>query len=247
MPKKRVPPPPVRRPVVERVDRADDGSSGRGSSAPKRRRGGASVDVSEVTFPGTASDTASKLRRRLVEAANAFEGERYAEAHSLLTSIDKLSPGVPEVLELRGLCSYRQGRWRNAEADLTAFEAAVGTVEQHPVLADCARAQSKWADVERLWAELGEASPSPELVEEGRIVYAGALADQGRLRDGIRLLEKAPRAPKKPKVHHLRRWYALADLYERAGELPKARRLFGEVNTLDPEFGDAGDRARSLR
>ena len=245
MPKKRVPPPPVQRdkPVVERV--YDDA----GEEAPrtKRKRGGSSVDVSEVSFSNVAPDTASKLRRRLIEAANAFEKERYAEAHSLLTSIDKLSPGVAEVLELRGLCSYRVGKWRQAETDLEAFETAVGTVEQHHVRADCARAQARWADVEQLWKELGEASPSPELVEEGRIVYAGALADQGKLRDGIRVLEKAPRAPKKPKVQHLRRWYALADLYERAGDLPKARRLFSEINTLDAAFGDAGQRARALR
>ncbi len=244
MPKKRVPPPPVRREkaVVERVHDEDE-------EAPrsKRRRGGSSVDVSEVSFPSTAPETTSKLRRRLIEAANAFENERYHEAVSLLTSIEKISPGVAEVLELRGLSNYRVGKWRQAEADLESFEAIVGSAEQHHILADCARAQSKWADVDRLWRELGEASPNPEIVEEGRIVYAGALADQGKLGDGIRMLEKAPRAPKKPKVQHLRRWYALADLYERAGDLPKARRLFAEIHTLDGDFGDAGERARALR
>ena len=245
MPKKRVPPPPVQRerPVVERVPDPDSGQP----SSGKRRRGGAAVDVSEVEFPGVAPDTARKLVRRLVEAANAFEAERYKEAHSLLTSIEKLAPGVPEVLELRGLSSYRLSKWRQAENDLMAFEAAVGTVEQHHVLADCARAQSKWSDVDRLWRELGEASPAADLVEEGRIVYAGSLADQGKLKDGIRILEKAPRAPKKPKIQHLRRWYALADLYERAGDLPKARRLFAEVGILDPSFGDAAERAKALR
>lgn len=193
------------------------------------------------------NDTKAKLQRRLIEAAGAFEAERYAEAHKLLSSIESLAPGVPEVLELRGLASYRLGKWKQATNDLTAFETATDSVEQHHVLADCARALGRWREVERYWNELGAASPGAELVEEGRIVYAGALADQGKLRDGIRVLEKAPRAPKKPKLHHLRRWYALADLYERAGDLPKARRLFAEINTLDPTFGDAGERARNLR
>jgi tetratricopeptide (TPR) repeat protein len=229
--------------TVERV--GDDDVTG--GSSVKRRRRGATIDVSGVEFPGVASDTKSKLQRRLIEAAGAFEAERYGEAHKLLSSIESLAPGVPEVLELRGLTSYRLGKWKQAINDLLAFEAATDSVEQHHVLADCSRALGRWREVERYWNELGAASPSAELVEEGRIVYAGALADQGKLGDGIRLLEKAPRAPKKPKIHHLRRWYALADLYERAGELPKARRLFSEVNTLEPAFGDAGQRARNLR
>ncbi len=229
--------------VVERVDDEEQKSA----SGGKRRRRGSTIDVSSVEFSGVANDTAKKLERRLIEAASAFEAERFGDAHKLLSSIESLAPGVPEVLELRGLSSYRLGKWKNAINDLTAFETRTGSVEQHHVLCDCARAMGHWNEVERYWRELGDASPNAELVEEGRIVYAGALADQGKLREGIRILEKAPRAPKKPKVQHLRRWYALADLYERAGELPKARRLFAEVNTLEPAFGDAGERARSLR
>ena len=38
------------------------------------------------------------------------------------------------------------------------------------------RAQARWADVDELWQELREASPSGELVTEGRIVAAGAQA-----------------------------------------------------------------------
>lgn len=228
--------------VVERID--DDTPTSGGS---KRRRRGSTIDVTSVEFNGVANETAKKLERRLIEAASAFEAERFGDAHKLLSSIESLAPGVPEVLELRGLSSYRLGKWKQAINDLSAFEAAVETVEQHHVLADCSRALGHWHEVERYWRELGDASPNAELVEEGRIVYAGALADQGKLREGIRALEKAPRAPRKPRVQHLRRWYALADLYERAGELPKARRLFAEVNTLDPAFGDAGERARSLR
>ncbi len=240
---KRVPPPPVRRetPIVERL--SDD------EPAPvkKRRRGGSTIDVSGVAFDGVAPDTARKLERRLIEAATAFESERFGDAIKLLSSIEKLSPRVAEVLELRGLSNYRLGKWRAALNDLTAFEEVTGSVEQHPVIADCHRALGQHRMVEETWLELGEASPGPELVEEGRIVFAGSLADQGRVSDGIRLLEKAPRAPRKPKPHHLRRWYALADLYERGGDLARARRLFNEVATLDLNFGDAAARARNLR
>lgn len=241
--KKRVPPPPVRRekPVVVRVEDDEPRQS------KKSRASVEAIDVADVQFEGIASDTDVKLRRRLAEAAVAFERERFAEAQKLLSSIDRLAPGTPEVLELRGLAAYRLGKWKVALKDLESFAAATGSVEQHPVMADCFRALRRWDKVEDLWYELGESSPAAELVEEGRIVYAGSLADQGRPTDGIRVLEKAPRAPKKPKMHHLRRWYALADLYERVGDLARARRLFGEVSQLDPNFGDAGQRARNLR
>ncbi len=229
--------------MVERVkDAPPKAGSGR-----KRRRGGNTIDVSGVEFNDVAGETAEKLQRRLVEAALAFENERFAEAHKLLQSIEKLAPAVPEVQELRGLNSYRLGKWRRALTDLELFENATGSVDQHPVMADCHRALGNWHRVNALWLELGAASPSPELVEEGRIVAAGALADQGKMVKAIQLLERAPKAPKKPKLHHYRRWYALADLYERASDFGRARRLFQEIAKLDHTFGDAAERARNLR
>ena len=111
------------------------------------------------------------------------------------------------------------------------------------MLADCYRALGRHAKVAELWEELRAASPSAALVAEGRIVYAGSLADQGRLEDAIRVLEASKPPAKRPQPHHLRVTYALADLYERAGDLPKARQLFTIVAAADPELGDAGTRA----
>lgn len=242
---KRIPPPPVVRDrlVVERVVESVDSSA---TTRTKRMRAASDVDVSDVLFLGVGGETESKLRRRLIEAAVAFERERFADAYTLLKSIDRLAPGVPEVLELLGLSLYRQGKWQQAIKQLEAFEQVTGTVEQHPVLADCYRARRDWSKVDQLWKELGEHSPSAELIEEGRIVLAGARADQGRIKDAIRVLEEAPRAPKKPKPHHLRRWYALADLYERAGDTKRARRLFQELEHLEPGLGDVALRIKQL-
>jgi hypothetical protein len=47
--------------------------------------------------------------------------------------------------------------------------------------------------------------------------------------------------------HHLRLWYALADLEERAGNLPDARVLFQRVARQDPAFADVAERLVSLR
>jgi tetratricopeptide (TPR) repeat protein len=93
---------------------------------------------------------------------------------------------------------------------------------------------------------LRQASPSAELVTEGRIVAAGSLADRGDLAGAIRLLEKARLDVRRPRPHHLRLWYALADLYERAGDVPKARQLFRRVLDHDRAFFDVAERAQTL-
>ncbi|MEM8925134.1 MAG: tetratricopeptide repeat protein [Actinomycetota bacterium] len=199
-----------------------------------------------MQFDGVAPATGQKLQRRLAEAAVAFEAERFADAERLLASIERLAPGVAEVIELRGLTYYRLGNWGRAIGQFEAFHDLTGSVEQHPVWADCCRALRRWTKAEELWRELGDASPSAELVEEGRIVQAGSLADRGRISDAIRLLENAPKVPKRPSLHHLRRWYMLGDLYERSGDLARARRVFADVVAAEPGFGDAAERAAAL-
>jgi tetratricopeptide (TPR) repeat protein len=120
-------------------------------------------------------------------------------------------------------------------------------VERIPVLADCYRAQGRFAKVAELWEELRRASPPPELLTEGRLVAAGALADQGKVAEAVALLEAGPvRARRKPQPYHLRLWYALADLRERAGDAPGARELFGRVVSADPDIADARSRLRAL-
>lgn len=241
---KRIPPPPVIRDEV-RVERIDD-SGGAKAKRSKRRSTAREVDVSGVRFANVPPATATKLQRRLAEAALAFEAERYPQADQLLASIDRLAPGVAEVLELRGLTFYRLGHWGRALTQLDAFAELTGSVEQNPVRADCCRALRRWSRAEALWAELGEASPSAELIEEGRIVHAGMLADRGRVPDAIRLLERAPKPQRRPGLHHLRRWYVLGDLYERSGDLAHARRVFAEIIDNEPDFGDAAERLSGL-
>ena len=114
------------------------------------------------------------------------------------------------------------------------------------MLADCYRARERWADVDALWVELRDASPDAATVTEGRIVAAGALADQHELAAAIKLLSKGWQLPSRPAEHHLRRAYALGDLYERAGEVPRARDLFSWVVARDPEFIDARERLEAL-
>jgi len=176
-------------------------------------------------------------------AAREFEEERFTDAHRTLKPLSKDYSEIVEVQELYGLSLYRLGRWDEAIEVLELFRAKSLTTEQNPVLMDCHRAVGNWSDVDELWRELGEHSPSPELMAEGRIVMAGAHADRGRLDDGIRLLEKGWKPPRTPQPHHLRRAYALADMLERDGKLPRSRKLFGWIATKDDRYLDAAERS----
>ena len=189
----------------------------------------------------------ARLEKRLKEATVAFRRERYNDALKLLQPLAREAPGVADVRELLGLTFYRMGRWKDARRELTKFATLSGTTEQHPVLADCARALGNYDEVQRYWDELREASPSADLVAEGRIVMAGALADQGRLDDAIRVIEAGRKQVKRPRERHLRIAYVLADLQERAGDLPTARSGFAWLYGQDPDFGDVADRLSSLQ
>ena len=176
-------------------------------------------------------------------AAREFEEERFTDSHRTVKPLAKDFSEIVEVQELYGLCLYRLGRWDEAIGVLEDFRDKSRTTEQNPVLMDCHRAAGNWADVDELWSELGEHSPSPELMAEGRIVMAGAHSDRGQLGDAIRLLEKGWKPPRTPQPHHLRRAYVLADMLERDGKLPRSRKLFAWIAAKDGAYLDSAERA----
>jgi tetratricopeptide (TPR) repeat protein len=193
-------------------------------------------------------DKLPRVEARMRDAGESFKRERYDEARRILRPLAEQAPRAASVRELYGLSLYRVGRWAQAGRELEAYRALTGSAEQNPVLADCYRALGHYAEVEELWDELRAASPRAELVAEGRIVTAGALADQGKLDEAIKLLAGSVGRPiSKPRLHHLRMAYALADLYERAGDLPRARELFTRIAASDSDFVDVEARLRALR
>ena len=218
------------------------------SSAPGRPRGRkVSKVITQEVAAAVEPAVAAKVERRLGQAADAFERDHVADALRILRPLSKDAPNVPAVRELTGLAFYGTGQWALAAKELETFRRLTGSVEQHPVLADCYRALKRYGAVAELWDELREASPGAALVTEGRIVAAGALADQGDVDGAIRLLERGPVRPTRAAAtHHARLWYALADLYERAGDAPKARELFGRVVAVEPGLADAAERLAGL-
>jgi len=210
-----------------------------------RRRTRPPREVGEDLAAAVGERRAGAAERRLGDAARAFERERYGEVTRLLRSLADQAPAVAPVRELLGLALYRQGKWSDAIRHLEAYRTLSRAYDEHPVLADCHRALGHWPEVAALWEELRAASPGAEVVTEGRIVAAGALADQGEVRAAIRLLRKGAE-PSRPKWFHLRLWYALADLYERAGDMPHARQLFARILARDASFADVVERLEAL-
>jgi tetratricopeptide (TPR) repeat protein len=209
----------------------------------RRRRGPADVEQEIARLAGRNAD---RLFKRLMAAADAYGHDREREALRILRPLRDQLADSPTVRELVGLCHYRLGNYAAAAKELEAYTELSGSVDQNPVLMDCYRAQRKWRKVEAAWDELAAASPSAEAMAEGRIVYAGALADQQRVDEALAVLRKRAEPVREPKEHHLRLWYALADLEERAGNLATARDLFDRVRRADPQYVDVAERRAAL-
>jgi tetratricopeptide (TPR) repeat protein len=203
--------------------------------------------VVEELSSSAGGQRGARLAARLADASHDYDRERYLDARRILRRLAEEVPDSASVRELYGLTLYRMGQWAAAARELELYRLQSGSYDQHPVLADCYRALHRYADAEQLWEDLRASSPSGELVAEGSIVAAGCRADQGDLREAIEILQRSMHKTRKPQDHHLRQWYALGDLYERAGEIPKARELFTRVAQVDPDAYDVRQRLRALR
>ncbi|HXR23288.1 MAG TPA: tetratricopeptide repeat protein, partial [Acidimicrobiales bacterium] len=199
--------------------------------------------ASLVTIDKEASEPV--VTAKLADAARAYSADRYHDALRMLRKLSSMAPTSASVKELLGLTLYRLGKWPLALRELEAHHRLSGSYDQFPVIADCYRALRRYEEADATWTELRQASPSPEVIAEGRLVAAGSLADRGDLRGAVKLLEGTLRRSK-PKGFHLRQWYALADLYERAGELPRARDLFAQIAAADPDAYDVKQRLIGL-
>jgi tetratricopeptide (TPR) repeat protein len=245
----------------ERVDSAgsewsdwEEGATQRSIPAPKRNPTTSKPLPLEVASEiRRAADTATAHHREVLvnkmeDAVAAYDRGRYPEAARLAKQVANETPTVAAVRQLVGLAAYRAGRWREAIRQLDAYGALTDEIDHVPALMDSHRALGKPRKVAQMWSDLRQRSPDPEVLAEARIVAAGSLADRGDLDGAVSLLLSAgaAKALRNPADRHLRQWYALGDLYERAGDLPRARELFLRTWKADPEAYDVGDRLQAL-
>jgi hypothetical protein len=57
---------------------------------------------------------------------------------------------------------------------------------------------------------------------------------------------KVAAIPRRVHEYHLKQWYVLGDLYDKAGNVQKAREFFQRVALHDKEFADVSERLASL-
>ena len=185
--------------------------------------------------------------KRYEAALQAFEAHRYEDARKILNPMSREYSDVSAVREMLGLCFYRAGQWKRAVTELeTAIALNPDWIFNHAVLADCHRALGDHEKCEKYWRELAEASPHPELLAEGRIVMAGSLADRGLVSEALSLMDKAAGDMKRPSEYHLRQWFVIGDLYDKEGNVIKARQFFERVAMHDRQFVDVAERLASL-
>jgi len=232
----------------KRSPRSESTRSAGGRSRPPRNRAKqASKSVHSELASSLPPRSLTSVESRLASAVRAYERDRYREALATLRGLVRIAPDTPAVRELLGLTLYRLGDWKGALRELRRFGELSGSVDQLPVLADCERALGHHDRVIELWSELRRAGPPSEVLVEGRLVAAGSLADQGKLKEAIALIgPSASRSLRKPQPQHVRQWYLLGDLYERTGDVPRARQMFERVAAVDPETADVGERLAQL-
>jgi tetratricopeptide (TPR) repeat protein len=236
---------PLRDAAARAVARSSGEAPAKPKPAPKRRSSRELAIVDEVER-SLGSRQAGRFKERLVTANASFERERYSEVKSLLTPVVAEVPDLAMARELLGLSLYRLGRWKLALVELEAHRTLTGSHDHLAVIADCYRALKRYGQVAAVWNELKAASPSAALVAEGRIVMAGALADQGRLREALKELAAAEAVPRRIREHHIRLWYVIGDLYDRSGETTRARAMFQRVHEALPGYADVEDRIAGL-
>ena len=208
--------------------------------------GDVAADVRRA-FIGTAY-MREKMVATLTRAAEAYDRKRYEEALRLGRVVADATPGVAPVRELTGLAAYRAERWAMAKIHLKAHFTITGDPEHLPLVMDCDRANHRYRAVEKDFAQLEESEPTAEVLIEGRIVMAAAMADQQLYAEAIELLTRAggTKQLRNPSFRHVRLWYALADVYDRAGDVVAARELFARVVIAEPEAYDAAARLGEL-
>jgi hypothetical protein len=110
-----------------------------------------------------------------------------------------------------------------------------GETTHLPIEMDVLRAQGRNKDVEKAWQELEKRGGHGLVMNEGRIVYASFLLDEGRA-DEAWAIVKPPRVEQRPNDGHLRLYYVAARTAAARGDRETARKWSDEIITHDPAF-----------
>lgn len=188
-------------------------------------------EVSRVT-PG---DRTGPALEALGAASEALGDGNYQSAVKHGLRAKALSPQSATIRETIGIAAYRVGDWSTAIKELRAYRRMAGETTHLPIEMDVLRAQGRNKDVELAWQELENRGGHGLVMNEGKVVYASFLLDQGRA-DEAWAIVKPPRVEQRPNEGHLRLYYVAARTAAALGDKETARKWSDEIITHDPAF-----------
>ncbi|MEN7973210.1 MAG: hypothetical protein ABFR47_05195 [Verrucomicrobiota bacterium] len=188
-------------------------------------------EVSRVT-PG---DRTGPTLEALGAASEALADGNYQSAVKHGLRAKALAPQSATIRETIGVAAYRVGDWSTALNELRAYRRMAGETTHLPIEMDVLRAQGRNADVEKAWQELEKRGGHGLVMNEGKIVYASYLLDEGRAEEAWKVA-KPPRMEQRPNEGHLRLYYVAARVAAARGDRDTARKLSDEIVTHDPSF-----------
>lgn len=100
---------------------------------------------------------------------------------------------------------------------------------------DVLRAQGRTKDVNSAWAELNKRGGHGLVMNEGAIVYASFLLDDGDIAKAWEVIDPGT-VTAKPNEAHLRRYYVAARVAAAKGDINTARKYSEAIVLNDPSF-----------
>ena len=188
-------------------------------------------EVSRVT-PG---DRTGPTLEALGAASEALGDDNYQSAVKHGLRAKALAPQSATIRETVGIAAYRIGDWSTALTELRAYRRMAGETTHLPIEMDILRAQGRKQDVEKAWLELEKRGGHGLVINEGRIVYASYLLDEGRADEAWKIV-KPPRVEQRPNEAHLRLYYVAARTAAARGDKNSARKWSDEIIMHDPAF-----------
>ncbi len=146
-----------------------------------------------------------------------------------------LSPQDATIRETIGIGAYRIGDWKTALAELRAYRRMAGETTHLPIEMDVLRAQGRTHDVEQAWNELQKRGGHGLVMNEGKVVYASYLLDEGRPEEAWDVV-KPGRIEERPNEGHLRQYYVAGRAAAALGDRDTAKELSDVIITTDPAF-----------
>ena len=207
----------------------------------KRRRDlqGAAVNLPNWVIENlervTPKDRIAPALEELGAASEALGDGNYQAAVRHGNRAKALSPSDATIRETIGIAAYRLGDWKTALTELRAYRRMAGETTHLPIEMDVLRAQGRNRDVEQAWKELQKRGGHGLVMNEGKVVYASFLLDEGRAPEAWKII-KPGRIEEDPNEGHLRLYFVAARTAAALGDSETARDLSNVIVTTDPSF-----------